>query len=173
MATYYAANGGKTVAPPKRVDQTGETLVYFRMAAILFSAADIIVLAQIPINLASTDTAVDARATYIIGAHLVVEDIDTASAFSFQLGDSSSPTTYVGGATLTMGRSGTGIVSSFDPSVGASAATGATNGTWGTGLFPRRVVAATDIRMTVVAGQTGLTAGFIHGYVRYSLNESV
>lgn len=171
MATYYAANGGKTVAPPKRVNQVGETLVYFRMAAIAFSAADIIVLAQIPVNLSSSDSAVDHRATYILGAHLVVEDIDGGSSFQFDLGDASSATAYL--SNLTMGRSGTGIVSSFDPSVGASAASGATNGTWGTGVFPKRVTAATDIRMTVDAGQASLTAGYIHGYVRYTLAESV
>ena len=173
MATYYAANAGALVAPPKRVNQVGETLVYFRMVpTVSLATNDIIILAQVPVNLSSTSTDYDKRATYILGVHFQIGDVDSGTALVFDLGDAAGTVL----TSLTGGRAaGPFVVSSFDPAVGASAATGSTSGHWGAGVWPRRYTAATDVRMTVTTGATGLqaTPGAIQGYVRYTLAESV
>lgn len=173
MATYYAANGGKTVAPPKRVNQVGETLVYFRwVPGVALATNDIVVLCQIPVNLSSTDALVDPRATYVLGVHFQIGDIDSGTSLVFSLGDATG--TILTG--LTGGRAtGPFVVSSFDPAVAETAAATSTSGSWGAGIWPRRYTAANDIRMTVTTGVAGLqgTPGAIEGYVRYTLAESV
>jgi hypothetical protein len=173
MATYYADNNGKTTASPKRYNPTGEVLRYFYwVPTVALATNDIVILSQIPVDLSITTPAgTDPRATYVLGVHFQIGDIDSGTSLTFSLGDGAGAIL----SSLTGGRAtGPFVVSSFDPAVAETAAASATSGSWGAGVWPRRYTAATDIRMTVTAGVAGLQAspGAIQGYVRYTSAEA-
>lgn len=182
MATYYANNGGKTTAAPRRYNPTGETYVYFYWTVgVALATSDIVILAQIPTDL-SIVSPTDPRATYVTGVHFQISQVDSGTALVFSLGDSAG--TILTG--LTGGRAaGPFVVSNMDCSVvnpaaaSVAAAAAATNvsGHWGAGIWPRRYTGVptspADIRMTVTTGVTGLQAsGVIQGYVRYTTAEA-
>lgn len=180
MATYYADNNGKTTPSPKRYNPVGEVLRYFYwVPTVALATDDVVILCQIPVDLSSTTAAVDGRATYVLGVHFQIGDVDSGTALVFSLGDAAGTIL----TSLTGGRAaGPFVVSSFDTAavnpgaadVAAGKAATNVSGSWGAGAWPRRYTAASDIRMTVTTGATGLQSspGAIQGYVRYTSAEA-
>lgn len=173
MATYYADNNGKTTAAPKRYNPTGEVLKYFYwVPTVALATNDIVILCQVPSDLSITTPAgTDPRATYVLGVHFQIGDVDSGSALVYSLGDAAG--TILTG--LTGGRvTGPHVVTSFDCAQAELTAATNVSGSWGVAVWPRRYTAATDIRMTVSTGAAGLAAspGAIQGYVRYTTAEA-
>ena len=114
MATYYADNNGKTTAAPKRYNPTGEVLKYFYwVPSVALATNDIVILAQIPVDL-SIATPTDPRATYVLGVHFQIGDVDSGTSLVFSLGDGAGAIL----SSLTGGRAtGPFVVSAFDPAV--------------------------------------------------------
>lgn len=168
MATYYAENNGGTVAPPARNNPNGLTVVPFSMTPIAFAASDIVILAQVPCFRSHTD---DPTSTWILQVQIEIPGWDSSTGVQFDVGDSASATTYL--SNIQLGRSSTaGVISSLDT---AAAASGTTSGSFGRGVFPKKVTADTDIRLTFDAGPGAnlVTTNPLKGYVVFSTHEHI